>query len=223
MTIEPDSLPGPARSPISTVPCIESPLGHDGGPTPTAYASALCLPLSQHWCNGMPQEQGHAYIAACAEGLRLYSWFEEATPYTTATHNNQRLFELGSVVEFFICPSGTSTYWEIHLSPNGLIMDIRIPDRDALMRGALDWSEVIAPASHARYTGNTTATAWTTEIIVPWACFERTGIPTGENWGVAVCRYNYPDRLEDPELSATAPFTELSFHRIEEFNRITFP
>jgi hypothetical protein len=223
MTTNAHARPKPcATSTIAATP-VNTPLGHAGGPIPAEYAGIAPLPLRQHWCDAMPVEQGHAFVAICDEGLRFYTWFEEQPPYTTARAHNQRLFELGSVAEFFIQPAGSAAYWEIHLSPNSLIMDIHIPNRDDLMAGRLDWDDLIAPGSQARYQVTTTTSAWSTEIILPWPCFERTAIPSGEDWGVGICRYNYPDRLVDPELSATAPFDQLSFHRTEEYHRLVFP
>ncbi len=201
---------------------IDAPLGHDGDPVPAAYAGLAPLPLAQYWCGAMPREKGHAFVAHCRQGLRFYSWFEEMRPYTTATENNQKLYLLGSVAEFFIHPQGTCEYWEIHLSPNGLIMDIRIPERDRMMAGRYAWEELTAADSHAQYQVQAGPTSWAAEILIPWKSFGRTGIPAGENWGIAVCRYNYPGKLENPELSATAPFTQLSFHRLEEYNRLLF-
>ena len=48
-------------------------------------------------------------------------------------------------------------------------------------------------------------------------------IPAPETvWQFAVCRYNYSGDLESLELSATAHFTELDFHRYEEYTDLIF-
>jgi hypothetical protein len=202
--------------------CVATGLDRDGGPQPSVYAGIEPLPLVQHWCGGMPREQGHAFAAHDREGIRFYAWFEEAQPFTTATANNQKLYLLGSVAEFFIHPQGSSVYWELHLAPNGLIMALRIPDRDGLLAGTCGWDELTAVDPRARYRVVAGADAWSAELHVPWATFARPSIPVGEDWGFAVCRYNYPGVLANPELSATAPFARLSFHRLEDYHRLTF-
>ena len=180
------------------------------------------LELCQSWSNSMPQDAGTAYVGHSKEGLRFYTHFEDSFQFTTATENNQRLFELGSVVEFFIVPEHSNTYWEIHLSPNNLIMDIKIPDNAKLLAHELNWDDLICHSSQATYTVVCNEESWATEITIPWKTFERAGIPTGEMWRFAVCRYNYRGDLEHLEYSATAPFTKLSYHQLPQYHQLQF-
>ncbi len=202
--------------------CIDPNLERAGVSNPNTYAGITPLSLAQYWCGKMPQKEGYAFVAHCEQGLRFYSWFNENQPYTTASRNDQKLFKLGSVVEFFIHPQGGSEYWEIHLSPNGLMMDLCIPDRDGMMANQYTWEHMYARDSHTQYQVVAASTSWATDILIPWKTFQRSRCPVGESWGVAVCRYNYPGILSNPELSATAPFTYLDFHNINEYHRLIF-
>ena len=44
----------------------------------------------------------------------------------------------------------------------------------------------------------------------------------GAKWRFALCRYDYSATLDNPELSSTAPLTQPSFHRYEDYGALTF-
>ena len=68
-----------------------------------------------------------------------------------ATADNQKMWTLGDVAEFFIKPGGDRTdYWEIHITPNDFLMDIYIPNREGFTGGEIGWEDVVAPESHTR-------------------------------------------------------------------------
>ena len=45
---------------------------------------------------------------------------------------------------------------------------------------------------------------------------------SGVTWQFAVCRYNYNQGLDDPELSSTALLTTPGFHQYEDFTDLVF-
>ncbi|MBM3264554.1 MAG: carbohydrate-binding family 9-like protein [candidate division Zixibacteria bacterium] len=199
-----------------------------GSRAPAAYAGAEALSFFQHWTSPgqRPHEGGLAYAGYTVEALCFYVWLEDTSIFTTATEDNQSLFTLGDVAEFFIKPGRSRTdYWEIHVSPNDLIMDIHIPDREAFREGRATWAQVIAANSDSRkrVALRPEAGGWAVELCIPWKAFGIDGPPKpGEVWQFSVSRYNYTGDLEHLEHSAIAPFTALNFHQHENFIDLIF-
>eukprot|EP01059_Diplonema_ambulator_P012067 TRINITY_DN22203_c0_g1_i1.p1 TRINITY_DN22203_c0_g1~~TRINITY_DN22203_c0_g1_i1.p1 ORF type:complete len:246 (+),score=41.23 TRINITY_DN22203_c0_g1_i1:72-740(+) len=198
---------------------------------PVRFKNCLPMKMIQGW-KGVghgPEEGGHAYIGWEDRGVVVYSYFEGAMAWSTSTADGQRLWELGDVVEVFLHHTrGTENgwekpYWEVHVNPNGHKMELHIPNRDSWLKGDTPW-EVAAQPSGMEYTTRVLETSWATEILLPWSIF---GGPPAPNtvWGLSVCRYNYrPDdtKLQDPELSSTSSYKELSYHRLEDFTPVVF-
>jgi hypothetical protein len=193
---------------------------------PEKYSAAARLTLGQFWKgpDALPAERAHALVGASETGLNFYVYLRDSDIYSRATADDQKMWTLGDVAEFFIKPGGGRTdYWEIHITPNDFIMDIYIPDRERFMAGKISWDEVVAPSSQTRKRVQVGDGYWAVEACVPWAAFGLNGIPEGGvGWHIAVCRYNYAGGSDDPELSSTASFSQASFHRHEEYTQLVF-
>ncbi|MEE2657257.1 MAG: carbohydrate-binding family 9-like protein [Candidatus Latescibacterota bacterium] len=197
-----------------------------GAERPLLYGECEALPFRCHWegAVAMPQEGGVAYVGASSEGLSFYTRLIDSDPMSTAIQDNEPLFQLGDVAEFFIKPGvDRPEYWEIHLSPNDLMMDLLFPRRGAIGDGVATWEEIVAADSGARKRVQVLSDGWAAQLVVPWAAFDAQSAPDkGEVWQFAVCRYNYNGGLESPELSSVAPLTEAGFHRHEEYLDLVF-
>jgi hypothetical protein len=149
---------------------------------------------------------------------------EDHNVVSKATEDNQKLFLMGDVAEFFIMPSqAKGPYWEIHLSPNNLIMDVYIADQQAFFSNEITWDEAISYNSDSRKQVNVFDNGWSCELKVPWKAFGLNEAPEPDTrWRFAVCRYNYDEVDGNPELSSTADLTELNFHRVEEYTELIF-
>jgi hypothetical protein len=197
-----------------------------GAAHPHKYSACQALPLKRFWDgpDALPQESGTTYIGAAQEGLSFYVLLDDSDIFSTATGDDQRMWTLGDVAEFFIKPGVERTdYWEIHITPNDYIMDIHIPDREKFMAGDITWDQVIAPSSHTAKRVAVLDGQWVLEIVIPWKTFDLDAAPAaGTVWQFAVCRYNYNNGLEDPEHSSTAHLSEPGFHNYEEFTDLVF-
>jgi hypothetical protein len=213
-----------------SVPCpeVSGDIDDFGTRHPQKYSGCNAIELVRWWegPDQLPQEKAVAYVGGSAAGLCFYVWLEDHIIYTEAREDNERIWTLGDTAEFFIKPGiDRDDYWEIHISPNGFIMDIHIPSRAKFTEGIIIWEEVIAAdsASTKRVQVGDGEKQWAVELCVPWAAFGLEGAPAaGTVWQFAVCRYNYPGKLEDPEHSSTAHFTEPGYHRYEEYTDLVF-
>ena len=191
---------------------------------PAKYGACRPLPLRQHWDGALPGEEGVARIGATPGGLSVHVRFVDSDIFSTATANQQRMWTLGDVAEVFVKPGlDRSDYWEVHVTPNGFLMDLHIPSRAGMRSGEHTWEEMIAPESGTTFQTLESDGSWSAELTIPWSAFGLEGIPaSGATWQFAVCRYNYNGGLEEPELSSTAPLTKASYHRYEEYMDLTF-
>lgn len=213
-------------NPSISCPAVSGAVDDLGAAHPHKYSACQALPLRRFWDgpDALPQESGTAYIGAAQEGLSFYVLLEDSDIFSTATGDDQRMWTLGDVAEFFIKPGVERTdYWEIHITPNDYIMDIHIPDREKFMAGDITWDQVIAPSSHTAKRVAVLDGQWVLEIVIPWKTFDLDAAPAaGTVWQFAVCRYNYNNGLEDPEHSSTAHLSEPGFHNYEEFTDLVF-
>ena len=211
-----------------SIPCPRVAGGIDdfGVEQPAKYRNSALLPLRQYWVGPevMPAEKGSACVGAAQEGLCFYTCYTDSDIFSTATADNQKMWTLGDVAEVFVKPGGGRTdYWEIHVTPNHFLMDIRIPDRERFTGGEVTWEEVIAPNSETRRRVEVFDDRWAVDICIPWKAFDVDGVPAdGETWRFAVCRYNYNGGLENAENSSTAHLTTGSFHRWEDYTELVF-
>ena len=169
---------------------------------PAKYRDSVLLSLHQYW-NGpdvLPAEKGSACIGAAREVLCFYVCYIDSDIFSRATANNQKMWTLGDVAEFFVKPGADrADYWEIHVTPNDFLMDIHIPDRERFTRDEVTWEEVIAPSSETQRRVQTLDDRWAVEICIPWKAFGLKNAPvTGMVWSFAVCRYNLQRRLGKP-------------------------
>jgi hypothetical protein len=199
------------------------------GTTAARYADCQAVALRQYWESpaAFPKEPALARVGWNTFGLCAYVELTDSDIFTRATADNQKFWELGDTCEFFIKPGvNQPMYWEIHVSPNNLKLDLQIPDRDIMQQqGIPTWEELIRSDSHCQKLGRILpgATSWTAELWVPWSAFGMTGCPgPGAEWNFAVSRYNYTTGVTDPEYSSSAFLTKLSYHRHEEFHRLVF-
>jgi len=192
--------------------------------SPAKYRDCEKLVLRQSWEEAVPAEAGTAYVGAAEAGLSFCVVYEDSDIFSTATADNQQMWTLGDVAEVFVKPGvDRSDYWEIHVTPNGFLMDIHIPDRQRFMGGEVTWDEVIAASSGTARRVQVLKDRWAAELVIPWAAFGVEGRPAqGGRWQFAVCRYNYNGGLQAPELSSTAPLSQPGFHRYEEFGDLVF-
>lgn len=211
---------------MTTIPCTVLPDDTTNLPLPQKYAACPPQSLRRSWegPDALPTEPGVARIGASSQGLCVYVEYEDSDIFSEAKADQQKMWTLGDVAEVFVKPGlDRPDYWEIHVTPNGFMMDIRIPDRGRFQAGEVTWDQVIAADSGVIHQSVVEEGRWSAEFVIPWSAFEVEAAPSpGTIWQVAVCRYNCNGGLENPELSSTAPLTKPGFHRFEEFSDLVF-
>ena len=173
---------------------------------PTMHPQSTGLHLIQNWLgdNTQPLVKATELVCHDQQFLRFYVVLEDSDILTRATEDDQKLWLLGDTVEFFIKPGlAKERYYEIHILPDSLIMDARIPPRRTTRAGKMTWQERVAyySKSKKKVTVFPEEARWAIKFCMPWEAFELKQPPDpGSIWQFAVCRYNYWSARKEPEL-----------------------
>jgi hypothetical protein len=144
------------------------------------------------------------------------------------TQRNDTLWD-GDVFELFLKPSAEHPeYFEFQANPRGLIFEMAFPKRgdypkDAHKAPVLGNKAVVAVDGTLDQTGDKDR-SWTVEGRIPWSAFSLTGAKPkpGDSWLFAICRYDYGPQGTLPILMSSAPLTQGSFHRHEDYGTLRF-
>jgi hypothetical protein len=204
------------------------PFDPDGWPEiERAFARAPRLDFSQPW-RAEPEpafRPGRVRIGWRADRFCYLAELEDDALFTSATTRNQPLWELGDVLETFVGAKGSPGYIEYHAAPNGTILQLRWPSREAfLASGGADGLTRFADRDDAATSRvRATGTGWAVYGEIPSGSVPgASGGLAGQVWEVNFGRYDYREEGRPPVLSATSPLARLSFHRRDEWRLVEF-
>lgn len=194
-----------------------------------AFASADAVIMRQAW---LRQPDAGFTSATVRTGWRpgalmVLAELDEADIYTDATAPNQRMWELGDVLEIFLSPEDAAHYVEFHVTPNNLRLQLRVPDRVALCRAQAenDLDPLLLPDGvfHSRAWVRAAKKKWFVfvEIPVSVVCGSEARLP-GARWKFSFSRYEYARGRKKPICSSTSPHARLDYHRREEWGTLIF-
>jgi hypothetical protein len=188
------------------------------------------VPITQfasYWTK-TPRGGTRAYLVWDDEALYYGATMTDAELRSYGTKRNDTLWD-GDVFELFFKPSPTRPeYYEFQANPRELIFECAFPARG---RGPKDFTTAPLLGHKAAVTLNGTLdqpgdrdTGWTVEGRVPWSAFAPSGgkPKPGDAWQFALCRYDYGPKGTKPILMSSAPLTEPSFHRYEDYGTLRF-
>ena len=144
------------------------------------------------------------------------------------TKHNDHLWN-GDVFEMFFKPSDNKpAYYEFQANPKSVVFEVAFPERGAKVGHFGDLPElgmkVVAVANGTLDKPGDKDQGWTVEGRIPWSVFAPTGgrPKAGAVWKFAICRYDYGPEGTEPKLMSSAPLTQPSFHRHEDYGKLKF-
>jgi hypothetical protein len=204
----------------------------DGGLTSPFWETCSAQSLQSPRDTGQrtPRESGTVRYAWCANYLYAGFCLVDSDPVTDATANQQRLWELGDVAEWFLQPPGSAHYWEFHATPGGHKACLLLPGAG---RRGLPSNFCSAHLRHLRVSSLVNGSlndqhrfskGWTTLLAFPRDRLARQGTPVkpGATWRMLAARYNYSRELPAPELTSYPRLPRTDFHTPEHFATVTF-
>ncbi|MBN2643605.1 MAG: hypothetical protein JXR78_18280 [Victivallales bacterium] len=186
---------------------------HNAGKNPVEVASGDILPLYPHKSIEPLKEGGCGCLRAGNDAFLLSVFFQDSDIFNVAVCNDQPTWELGDVVEFFIQLPGHEDYYEFHVTPDNVTLQLHLACnnekyilsyKDNLFDGGLKSSTQICHEDNF----------WYAEMDVPYAVL---GTSSSEVDGsrFSIGRYNYSRKWDKPEISSTAYFGNSGFHSPE--------
>ena len=191
-------------------------------------------PLHQHWL-ATPEtdlQPGTVRLYWSQSALLVEAELTDRDIFNPITEFNQVAYADGDVFEIFIRPESQSAYYEIHITPNNQVLQLRWADANAVRgpkpKGNRD--EMLAPFKVAspRINSETRIDAaagkWFVRASIPFALVVEAGVmQAGARWFCSFCRYDYTRGQAQPVVSSTSPHTVCNFHHQHEWQPIVFP
>jgi hypothetical protein len=184
--------------------------------------------LKQSWLP-VPQEElecGLVYTGWKDSDFFVFAELTDADIFTFAKEPGDRLWRLGDTFEIFLGRSDQEAYYEFHVAPNNLKLQLHFPDaqaagwvgrtqrfEDLMMKGDAFVSQTWVKPEMKR---------WFVLGRVPGKLLEPKGELAGARWSFSFCRYDYTRGEEVPVISSTSPHTKADFHRRREWGTIYF-
>lgn len=185
--------------------------------------------FGQPWAAGAPRAREGTRVRLLwdREWLYLFAEMDDAEITATVREHDGPMWQ-NDVVEIFLKPSEAHAgYYEFEVNPFGAVVDAFFPnaesrkDRAQLRRGVFHVDAKVALRGTLNVAGDRD-TGWTVEARIPWSDLAATGgrPAPSEVWRATLTRVNGTGKAQ--ELSSTAPLTQPSFHRTEEYGALRF-
>jgi hypothetical protein len=165
-------------------------------------------------------DERYLYFAAEMEDSDLYGQVKD--PNGMTWHDD--VFEL-----FFKPDADKLAYYEFQVNVLNTRLELFLPSRGAGGYDRFAPLTKLGMESAVKLQGTLNDhrdkdTGWAVEGRIPWNAFEATGgrPKPGAKWKFALCRYDYSVAFDAVETSSTAPLTQPSFHRYEDYGELTF-
>lgn len=144
------------------------------------------------------------------------------------TKHNDTLW-LGDVFEIFLKPHpDRPEYYEFEFNPHSAILELPFPKRgfdfNTLAAKPSLGTQAVAVVDGTLNKPGDKDKGWSVEGRIPWSIFAGTGgkPKSGDEWRFALCRYDYGPEGTKPLTMSSAPLTEPSFHRYEDYGSLRF-
>jgi Carbohydrate family 9 binding domain-like len=169
-----------------------------------------------------------AYLVWDDDALYYAASMVDAELRSFGARRNDTLWE-GDVFELFFKPTATKPdYFEFQANPRELVFEMAFARRggDPLAfktAPPLGSKAVVALEGTLDQPGDRDR-GWSVEGRIPWSAFASAGGKpnAGDEWFFALCRYDYGAEGTRPVLMSSAPLSQPSFHRYEDYGKLRF-
>ena len=165
---------------------------------------------------GELKEPGYAAVSVDENYLTLRAVLHDSDMYSNSTGEDQPMWMLGDVLEFFFWIPPRKDYYETQVSVNGDKLQIHL--NDFYIVYDLELEDILGKCGmQAKVRKFPKHNMWYGKIQIP---LKEIGVELKELEGLRFFsgRYNYNHAWEEPELSATCKFEGGSFHNPVEWS-----
>ncbi len=193
---------------------------------PTDWSRVTPLPLQQCW---LPTPEpaflpAQVWLAATRDSFAILAELQDHDIETTAQNHNDPLWDLGDVFEIFVRHAARPEYFEFHVAPNNVTLDLCYPERYASRANGVECYMLPEPHFSAQVACQPSEKLWRVAARLPVAKLisEAALVADPSVWQFSFCRYDCgPGR--DPAVASTSPHKIAGFHRAEEWRTFLAP
>jgi hypothetical protein len=194
-----------------------------------AFKHSSPYSLKQAWRPENEPDFAPAQASAgwCEDSLFVFAELTDADIFSRAEKNNEKLWELGDAFEIFLMPEGQKSYFEFHIAPNNVWLQLRFPEIGAVSRiratGSCEEFLVHEPLFNFKVWTQPESKRWFVLAQIPAksVCEKIAPLP-GLRWKFSFSRYDYTHGREKPVISSTSAHSVPNFHHVHEWNVLEF-
>jgi hypothetical protein len=158
--------------------------------------------------------------------LLVFACFEGKDTYSNATNHNQRMWELGNTFEMFLSAENSSSYVELHITPNNWRLQLCFPDAATSRRARKEnqFNHLILPEGtfYSKTWVEPENGRWHAFAKIPSAVVGLEHISEQSKWCFSFCRFDRLRGRQEPVISSTSAHAQPDFHRREEWGTLVF-
>lgn len=194
-----------------------------------AFREGAKILLGQAWLK--KEEEAFApagvFFGWRGESLLVFAELTDADIFTRAKKPNERMWELGDVLEIFLLPKGQAAYFEFHVAPNNQWLQLRYPNSATIRRSRKtnDFSSYLMPRKvfRSRVWLRPKEKKWFVLAEIPRkAVCETKASKKSRTWSFSFSRYDYTRGRRQAVISSTSPHTRPDFHAQKEWRQLRF-
>ncbi len=166
---------------------------------------------------------GKVWMVSTPSALIVLAELLDDDIMTDARQHNDRLWDLGDVFEVFLRHTQRPDYYEFHVAPNGVTLDLHYPRFHAPRENGVERYMLARPHFTARVAAQPERGRWRVAMEIPVEALVPAELTRAESvWQFSFCRYDCgPNR--PPMFSSTTPHRGAGFHRAEEWRHFRVP
>ena len=183
--------------------------------------------FASYWSK-TPRTGTFAYLVWDHDALYYGASMTDAELRAYGTKRNDTLWE-GDVFELFFKPrADRPEYFEFQANPRMTVFEMAFKERGhdplAFTKAPVLGNKAVVNLKGTLDRPGDKDTGWAVEGLIPWSAFALAGgaPKPGDEWSFALCRYDYGPAGTKPVLMSSAPLTQMSFHRYEDYGKLRF-
>jgi hypothetical protein len=193
-----------------------------------AVRAMPAAPFGQAWLAGDEEGFLPAVVALAHHGNELIVYMElsDADIFNPVREHGTHAYQLGDVFEIFLRAEGTENYFEHHITPDNITLQLSFPTLTAFGENCSadpDWAKPFAttiPVA-SQVLVQPEIETWRVLAVVPLSLIAPSQASVPRDWRFSFCRYDHTHGREKPVLSSTTPYRFASFHHQEMWGRLT--
>ena len=193
------------------------------------FASADGCELRQAWRPKPEPDFAAAVVRTGWRGTSLLVFAEltDTDIFSRATGHNQRMWELGDVLEIFLSPENSASYVEFHVTPNNYRLQLRFPDTATLRQAQAEnrFEQLLLPDGvfQSRTWVQPENKKWFILAEIPASAVggAEASLP-GTRWKFSFSRFDCTRGRPEPVCSSTSPHSNPDYHRREDWGTLFF-